>query len=87
MSRIAFRDWSLITGSVGLHNGRGAYEVLPLRKGVGAEKVLALLKGGGGQKKASIYHVAIFAIPMSILKLSHFTGSHSQPKRGIEVRY
>ena len=33
-------------GEEGLQNGRGACEVLPLRKG-GAEKVLAMLKGGG----------------------------------------
>ena len=30
----------------GLQDGRGAHEVLPLRKG-GAQKVLAMLKGGG----------------------------------------
>ena len=30
----------------GLQNGRGASEVLPLRKGGGSEKVLAMLLGG-----------------------------------------
>ena len=33
------RDWSLITGrGGGLHNGRGACEVLPLEKGGGGHK-------------------------------------------------
>ena len=45
------RYWSLITGRGGgggykTGGGRGAHEVLPLRKGGGAEKVLAMLKGG-----------------------------------------
>ena len=48
------RDWSLITGRRGLLNGRGACEVLPLRKGGGggggADKVLAMLRGGGHKK-------------------------------------
>ena len=34
-------------GGGGLQNGRGACEVLPLRKRGGAEQVLAMLKGGG----------------------------------------
>ena len=34
-------------GATKREGGRGAREVLPLRKG-GAEKVLAMLKGGGG---------------------------------------
>ena len=54
------RDWSLITGTGGLQNGRGgggACEVLPLRKG-GAEKVLAILKGGHKKFWGSLYAVA-----------------------------
>ena len=43
------RDWSLITGRGGggykTGGGRGAREVLPLRRG-GAEKVLAMMRGG-----------------------------------------
>ena len=41
-------DWSLLTGKEGrgaTKDGRGASEVLPLRK-PRAEKVLAVLKGG-----------------------------------------
>ena len=40
--------------------GRGAREVLALRKGGGAENVLAILKGGGAHKKfwGSFYVVA-----------------------------
>ena len=38
------KDWSLITGRGSIQNGRGACEVLPLRKGW-PEKVLAMLKG------------------------------------------
>ena len=51
---MALRDWSLITGrGGGLHNGRGAREVFPLRKGGGgAETVLAMLKGRGGGTKS-----------------------------------
>ena len=66
------RDWSLITGRGGLQNGRGAREVLPLRKGGGGgnsfshaegggtQKVLAMLKGGGGHTKfwGNFYAVA-----------------------------
>ena len=38
--------------------GRGAREVLPLRKGGGAEKVLAMLKGGHNKFWGSFYAVA-----------------------------
>ena len=50
-----------MTGIGGLHNGKGAHEVLPLRKvGEGAEKALAMRKGGGGHNKfwGSFYAVA-----------------------------
>ena len=44
------RDWSLITGRVGLHNGRGGGHVkfYPPKRG-GAKKVLAMLKEGAQQ--------------------------------------
>ena len=41
-----------------LQNGRGAREVLPLRKVGGAEKVLAMLKGGHKKFWGSFYAVA-----------------------------
>ena len=54
----SLRDWSLITGrGGGLQNGRGAREVLPVRK-EGAEKVLSMLKGGHKKFWGSFYAVA-----------------------------
>ena len=50
----AVRDWSLITG-------RGACEVLPLRKGGGGRKTLSHAERGGGHSKfwSSFYVVAL----------------------------
>ena len=67
--RMHVRDWSLITGREAggvLQNGRegsyktgrGACEVLPLRKGGRAKKVLAMLKGGGCAHKVLRYFLS-----------------------------
>ena len=45
-------------GGGGYKTGRGAREVLHLRKGGGAEKVLAMLKGGHKKFWGSFYAVA-----------------------------
>ena len=41
-------------GGGGLQNGRGACEVLPLRKGGGGGKSFTHAEGGGGHKKFGV---------------------------------
>ena len=48
---VVLRDWSVITGrGGGLQNGsgRGAHEVVPLRKGGGGRESFSHAEGGGG---------------------------------------
>ena len=52
------RDWSLIMGRGGLQNGRGACEVLPLRKGGGGGKSFSHAEEGAQKFWGSFYTVA-----------------------------